>query len=147
MATGHMLTNTGKQYLMQGKWETTSGTTITAKLLQGTQNTAADTAAEVADIATFTALLANGTTECTATNYVAKTVTRVNATLDGTNDRSNLDASDIVWTALGGAVNNTLIGVAIVDGTALLSVDWFASSITTNGGDLTYAIADLYRAA
>jgi hypothetical protein len=147
MATGHMLTNTGKQYLMQGKWETGSGTTIQAKLLQGTQNTAADTAAEVAYNALFTGLIGGGTLECTATNYVAKTVSRVNATLDGANDRSNLDAADIVWTALGGATNNTLIGVAIVDGTALLSVDWFATPITTNGGDITYGITDLYRAA
>ena len=29
----------------------------------------------------------------------------------------------------------------------LISVDWFATGVTTNGGDFTYAIADLYRAA
>ena len=147
MATGHFLTNKGKQYLMQGKWETGSGTTIQAKLLQGTQNTAADTAAEVADLNLFTDIIGGGTTEATFTNYVAKTISRVNATENDASDWSALDANDIVWSLAGGAVNNTLIGLAWVDGTSLLGVDWFATPITTNGGDFTYAINDFVRAS
>jgi hypothetical protein len=147
MATGHFLTNKGKQYLMQGKWEPASGTTITARLLQGTQNTAALTAAQVADLNTFAEVTANGTSECGFTNYVTKTMTRVGATEDDTNDRSALDANDLIWTSAGGATNNTIIGLAWTDGTTLLGVDWFAAPITTNGGDYTYAINDFVRAA
>jgi hypothetical protein len=152
------LTNKGKQYLLQGKWETGSGTTIMARLISGTQNTAALTAATVADLDFVSQVFANGSVEPTSgtlTNYVPKTLTRVNATEDDTNDRSDLDASDIVWTALGGAANLTLIGLCVYDNAGgtdaskiLLSIDWFASPITTNGGDLTYAITTaLYRAA
>jgi hypothetical protein len=158
VATGHFLTNKGKQYLMQGKWETGSGTTINCALISGTQNTAALTAATVADLDFLSQVFANGSVEPTTgtlTNYARKTLSRVNATETDATDSSDLDASDIVWTALGGALNLTLIGLAFFDNAGgtdaskiLLSIDWFASSITTNGGDLTYAITTaLYRAA
>jgi hypothetical protein len=59
----------------------------------------------------------------------------------------------VVWTAAGGASNNTIYGAYFYDSTTdtndttrlLISVDFFATPITTNGGDFTYAIADLYR--
>ena len=60
----------------------------------------------------------------------------------------------MTWTTAGGATNNTLYGLFVYDATTdtndttrqLISVDWFAASITTNGGDLTYTPnTDLYR--
>ena len=157
MATGHFLTNYGKQYLLQGKFETGSGTTINCALISGPQNTAANTAALVADLNFLSSVFANGSVEPTTgtlTNYARKTLTRVNAAIDLANDRVGLDTSDVVWTALGGAANLTLIGLCWFDNAGgtdatkiLLGIDWFASSITTNGGDLTYGVTDLVRAA
>jgi len=155
MATGHFFSNRGKLRIIQGGWDSIGATAIRCALLK-VQGAAADTAVEVADLNTMNDLIVtSGCTECDFTNYVRKNLTRTNAAEDDTNDRVNMDASDIVWTAAGGATNNTIVGAAFYDATTdtndttrlLLSVDWFASSITTNGGDYTYAIADLYRAS
>jgi hypothetical protein len=152
-----MLTTKGKQYLMQGKWESGAATTVNVALISGTQNTSASTVAQVENLDFLSAVFANGSVEPTTgtlTNYARKTLTKVNATEDDANDRSALDASDVVWTALGGAANLTIIGAAIFDNAGgtdaskiLISIDWFATSVTSNGNDFTYAIADLYRAA
>jgi hypothetical protein len=155
MATGNFLTNKGKQWLMQGKWEPGSGATIGVLLLQGTQPVTMNTPALVADLNFVSDLLASTATECNFTNYGArKTLTRIGATENDVSDWSALDASDLVWaSAGGGAGNNTIIGAAFYDAAggsdatrALISVDWFALPITTNGGDYTYAINDLYHA-
>lgn len=156
MATGHWLTNRGKLLLLQGKWDSAGASAIKCGYLQSPQPAAADTAAEVADFNTVADLLVTaGATEATFTNYARFSLTRTNATEDDTNDRVNLDAGDWVIAAAGGATNNTLAGVFFYDATTdtndttrlLISVDWFASTITTNGGSLTYAINDLYRAS
>ena len=155
MATGHMLTNRGKLLLMQGKWDSLGASLIKVALLK-VQGAAADTAVEVADLNTMNDLVVTaGSTRCDFTNWVDKALVRTNATEDDTNDRVNLDAGDLVWTAAGGATNNTIVGAAFYDASVdtndttriLLSVDWFASGVPTNGGDFTYAIADLYRAS
>lgn len=155
MATGHMLTNRGKLLLMQGAWDDHTATLIRVGLCK-LQGVAADTAIEIADMNTVTDLLVTAvSTEADFTNYARKNLTRSVAAEDDTNDRVGLDAADVVWTAAGGAANNTLYGVFVYDATTdtndttrlLLSVDWFASPLTTNGGDLTYAITDLYRAS
>ena len=155
MATGHMLTNRGKLLLMQGIWDDAAASIIKMGLVK-VQGAAADTAVEVADFNTVTDLVVTaGCTKCDFTNYVDKALVRSAAAEDDTNDRVNLDAGDIVWTAAGGATNNTIVGAYFYDATTdtndttrlLLSVDWFASGVTTNGGDFTYAIADLYRAS
>lgn len=155
MATGHMLTNRGKLSLLQGKWDTVGASLIRVGLVK-VQPAGADTAAEVADLNTVNDLLVTaGATECDFTNYVRKNLSRTNASEDDTNDRVNMDASDVVWTAAGGATNNTIYGAFIYDATTdtsdttriLLSVDWFATPLPTNGGDFTYAITDLYRAS
>ncbi len=155
MATGHWPTNRGRLLITQGRWDTAAATLLRVGLLSVSQPVNADTAAKVADFNTVADLVAAGATICTATNYVAKNLARSNATEDDTNDRVNMDAADVVWTALGGATNNTLYGAYIYDaGTdtsdttrLLMSVDWFVTPLATNGGDVTYAIADLYRAA
>jgi hypothetical protein len=80
-------------------------------------------------------------------------MSRTNAAEDDTNDRVNLDAADVSFGAL--ATGQTIIGAFIYDATTdtndttrlLISVDWFAAGVPTNGGTITYAIADLYRAA
>lgn len=155
MATGHFLTNRGKFLLLQGQWDDAGATAIRCGLCK-VQGAAADTAIEVADLNTVTDLITTaGSTEADFTNYVRKNLSRTNVAEDDANDRVNMDAADIVWTAAGGASNNTLFGAFFYDATTdtndttrlLMSVDWFASSINTNGGDLTYAIADLYRAS
>ena len=155
MATGHFLTNRGKLLLMQGIWDDAAASIIKMGLVK-VQGAAADTAVEVADFNTVTDLVVTaGSTKCDFTNYVDKALVRSNAAEDDTNDRVNLDAGDIVWTAAGGATNNTIVGAYFYDATTdtndttrlLLSVDWFASGVTTNGGDFTYGIADLYRAS
>lgn len=155
MATGHMLTNRGKLLLLQGAWDDDAATLIRCALLK-VQGAAADTAVEVADLNTMNDLIVTaGCTECDFTNYARKNLSRTNAAEDDTNDRVGLDAADIVWTAAGGATNNTILGAAFYDATTdtndttrlLISVDWFAAGLPTNGGDVTYAIADLYRAS
>lgn len=156
MATGHWLTNKGKKYLIDGGWTDAAGTDIKVGLLQTSQPAAADTQIEVADLDFVSSLLVTaGATEANFTNYGGRVaLTRSAAAEDDTNDRVNMDASDVVWTSAGGATNNTLYGAFILDDTGgadtskiLISVDWFASTITTNGGNFTYAIADLYRAS
>lgn len=154
MATGHWLTNRGKLLLLQGAWDDAGSTAIKMGLLAGTQPAALDTAAEVADLDTVAGLLASAT-EATFTSYTRKDLTRSAVAEDDANDRVNLDAADVVWSPAGGATNNTVVGAFFYDATTdtddtsrlLISVDWFASSITTNGGSLTYAITDLYRAS
>jgi len=152
MATGHWLTNRGKLLLIQGDWHDLGANDIQMGLLAGSQPAALDTAAEVADIDTVAGLLAIAT-EATFTDYARKNLSRSAAAEDDGNDRVNMDAADVVWTAAGGASNNTLYGAFFFKTGAsdadrqLISVDWFASPITTNGGDLTYAIADLIRAS
>jgi hypothetical protein len=152
----HFLTNRGKLLLMQGAWDDNGASTIRMGLIRVTAPASVDTAAEIADLNTVNDLLVtNSATEANFTNYVRKNLSRTNASEDDGNDRVNLDAADVVWTDAGGASNNTLYGAFFYDATTdtddttrlLISVDWFASSITTNGGDLTYAIADLYRAS
>lgn len=155
MATGHMFTNRGKLLIVQGQWDDAGGTSIKCGICK-VQGAAADTAAEVADLDTVNDLLVtSGCTEADFTNYVRKTLTRSPAAEDDANDRVGMDASDITWTSAGGASNNTLYGVFFYDATTdtndttrlLLSVDWFASTVNTNGGDISYTISDLYRAA
>src|SRR3954462_4803466 len=94
------LTNRGKLNLLQGKWDTVGATTIKIGLLKTSIGTGADTAAEVADLNTVTDLLAaTGVVEAAFAGYVRKSLTRSNATEDDTNDRVNMDASDVTWTA------------------------------------------------
>jgi hypothetical protein len=156
MATGHWITNKGKLLLMQGAWDDNTSTTIKIGLMK-VQGAAADTQVEVADLNTVTDLIVtSGCTECDFTNYTRKSLTRTNWAEDDANDRAQAVAAAATWTAAGGATNNTIVGAFIYDATTdtndttrlLISVDWFASSITTNGGDYTYdASSGLYRAA
>lgn len=154
MATGHMLTNKGRLLLMQGQWDDAGATAIKVGLIVGTQPAAADTQAEVSDLNTVNDLLVTaGATECSVGGYARQSLTRSAVSEDDTNDRANLDASDVSFGAL--STGQTLIGAFIYDATTdtndttrlLISVDWFASGVPTNGGTITYGITDLYRAS
>lgn len=141
---------------MQGGWDDASASNIKMGLLQSPQPAGLDTLAEVSNVNFVADLVTTGTglaTECTATGYGRQSMTRTNATEDDTNDRSNLDASDVSFGALGGAVNNTIVGTFTYDegsGTdatrPVISVDWWATGVPTNGGTFTVTIADHYRA-
>ena len=154
MATGHMLTNRGKLLLMQGHWDDAGVSAVKWGMVK-VQAAAHDTAVEIADLNTVSDLVAGGSTECDFTNYARAALTRVNAAEDDANDRVGLDANDIVIAVAGGATNNTIVGVFFYDATTdtndttrlLISVDWLAAGQATNGGQITYAITDLYRAA
>ena len=154
MATGHWLTNRGKALLIEGQWVDAGASAIRMGYLQTSQPASLDTAAEVADLNTVADLLALAT-EATFTNYARQNLTRAAYVEDDTNDRINMDISDVVIASAGGATNNTLYGAFFYDATTdtndttriLLSVDWFASPQATNGGSLTYAVTDLYRAS
>lgn len=156
MATGHWFTNRGKLLLLQGAWDDDTSALIRMGLCK-VQGTAADTAVEVADLNTVNDLLVTAaSTECDFTNYVRKNLTRTNFAEDDTNDWAQAVAASVVWTAAGGAANNTILGAFFYDATTdtndttrlLLSVDWFAAGVPTNGGDFTYnPSSGLYRAA
>jgi len=152
MATGHWITAKGALFLMQGGWDDVSATNIKIGLLQSPQPATLDTLAEVSNLDFVSSLLALAT-EATATGYARQTLTRTNWTEDDTNDRANADASDVAFGALGGAVNNTIVGTFTFDeggGTdasrTLISVDWYTTGVATNGGTYTTTIADAYRA-
>jgi len=162
MATGHFLTNRGKYLLTKGEWDTAAAGAIKCGYIQAAQNAAYDTSAEVAQLNFLGQLLTTGTglaQEANFTNYPTGTrftLTRTSATEDDTNNRINFSCSTS-WTiaTAGGIVNNNLYGVFFYTtstGTTdadypLLSIDWFTSPITTNGGSLTYALNDIYRAS
>ena len=148
----HWLTNKGKLELMQGAWDDAAAGDIKVLLLTGAAAPAAiDTAAEVADVNFVTDLLnLTGVDECTGTGYARKVLTRSNATEDDTNDRVNLDAADVTYTGadFGTAYAAVFFRDTGSDATSpVYSIDIFASALVTNTGDVTYAIADVYRAS
>lgn len=104
------------------------------------------------DLATVAAILAvSGTNELSATNYARKTTTRTD-TADNTNDRANQAISaDIVWTALGGASNDTVRGVLFykegANDAARIPISYhdYGTPIPTNGGDHSIPAGDIIR--
>lgn len=156
MATGHMLTNRGRLLLVQGAWDDVASTIIRVGLVK-LQPAAADTQGEIDDMNTVADLITTaGATECDATNYVRKNLSRTNWAEDDTNNWAQAVAAAVTWTALGGASNNTIYGAFVYDASTdtndttrlLLSVDWLATPTPTNGGDWGWSpAAGLYRAA
>ena len=148
----HFLTNRGKLRLIQGVWNDTAGTDIGIGLLMGAVAPAGlDTEAEIQDLNFVSELLAvTGVDEPTDGSYArVSIITRSAATEDDTNNRVNMDASDVSF----GALDNSDIYAAfyfaegVFDAARdLLSVDLFATPVTANGGGFTYVITDTYRA-
>jgi hypothetical protein len=149
-----MMTNRGKLLHAQGLWDDGTATIIGIGLLK-VQGSLADIQTEVDDLNTVNDLIVTaGCTECNFTNYARKNLTRTNWAEDDTNNWAQAVASLLTWTSAGGATNNTIVGAYFYDKTTdtddstrlLLSVDWFASSVTTNGSDYRYdPSAGLYR--
>ena len=157
----HFLSNKGKFLLMQGHWDDAGATVIRMGLLSGAAVPAAiDTQAEINDLNTVSELLAlTGVDEPAGGWYTGQgtagrlNLTRTNAAEDDTNDRVNLDASNLTWTAA--TAGDNIYGAFWYDATTdtndttrlLMGVITFASVVPTNGSDLTLTITDLVRAA
>lgn len=90
--------------------------------------------------------------EITATNYTGgfegagrKTAT-VAVEADKTNDRVNVVVTDLTWTALGGASNDTIGGAILIkegenDAASRLIAFFDVTDTSTNGGDITLDFA------
>lgn len=151
----HWLTNKGKFLLMQGHWDDAGATVIRLGLLTGASVPAAiDTEAEIQDLNTVGELLAlSGVAETTGAWYSRKNLSRSNVTEDDTNNRANMDASDVTWTAA--TAGQTIYGAFWYDATTdtndttrlLMGLITFTSPVPTNGSDLVLTINDLVRAS
>lgn len=114
------------------------GATIKALVLK-----ASDTDAVMKDYDTIAALLGDTeVTEADFTNYARPTLASLVAAVDDTGDRMTVDAADLVFTAAGGAVNNTTTDLVIyedVDATDANAVPLclFDAVFTTDGNDVT----------
>jgi hypothetical protein len=152
MATGHWITNRGKLWLFNGGWADTGASELRMGYLKDSQPVGLDTEAEVQDLNTVADLLAIAT-EANFTNYARQTLTRGTATEDDADNRVEADISIVTIANAGGTLNNDLYGAFFytegggTDSTReLVSVDWFAAMLPTNGGNLSYDVTDLYRA-
>jgi hypothetical protein len=152
----HWISNRGKLLLAQGVWDDAGATLIRVGLLVGSAiPAAADTEAEIQDIATVTAFLAlTGVDEPTGGWYARQNLTRTNATQDDPNNRVNLDASDTTFTAAAVNGGETHIGGAFYyDATTdtndttrqFMSLATFATPVALNGSNLVLGHADVYR--
>jgi hypothetical protein len=103
---------------------------------------AAGTDAAHTDIATVSALIALGsTTEADFTNYARKVLSGVNVVVDNATDSVSVTASNVVFTAAGGATNNSAVDVVIYEhitndasSIPLVQLD---AVFTTDGNDVT----------
>jgi hypothetical protein len=149
----HYVSNRGKLLLAQGAWDDDTAALIRIGLCSGASVPATvDTQIEINPLNFVSDFLALGSVvEANFTNYARQNLTRTPASEDDGNNRINLDASDVVIANAGGAVNNTLWGGFVFEfitndaASPFISLFTFASTITTNGSNLTFAIADLYR--
>lgn len=91
--------------------------------------------------ATVGAVLAEASiSECNATDYVRKALAGMSITTTG--NKTLFDATNPVWTTLGGATNNTITWAVIydhvfddTDSIPLCAID--TNELTTNGGQVT----------
>lgn len=149
----NFITNRGKVRLMRGDWDDLAAGDILVGLLSGASvPTSIDTQAEANPLNTVADLLAlAGVTEATGAWYSRQALTRTAAAEDDTNNRVNMDASDVVWANATAGVNiwGAFVFVTGASDAArdLISVITFGSVVATNGANLTLAIADLFRAS
>ncbi len=100
-----------------------------------------------------------GTTQADATNYARVTITDsgegLQRTIDDSNDRIDIDVSDIVWTALGNGTNNNLTDLLFCydadttggDDTNIIPCTQHDFILTTQGTDVTAQVANFFRAS
>ena len=95
------------------------------------------------------------TTEANATNYVRETITNPTRTVDDSNDRIDIDVSDVVFTSLGNGTNNNLTDVLFVydsdttggNDTNIIPCTQHDFVLTTQGTDVTVQVANFFRAS
>lgn len=110
--------------------------TIKCLLTKVAASTTVDTEFDKTTLSGFTTL-----GEISATNYVRKTLT-VTVSADTTNHRGKITISNVTWSSLGGASNDTIGGILIykhiTDDTDSIPLWWHDYSTTqaTNGGDI-----------
>lgn len=119
------------------------------------KNAAADSVLK--DLDDVAAILANGSTdEADFTNYARATLASVTVTVDDANDRTEVDAADVVFSSAGGASNNTIsAGKAViyedVDTTDANAIPLVSLDVvfTTDGNDVTISFDanGFYRAS
>lgn len=122
-------------------------------------NSVADATAE--DYDTLSDVLGDaGTDEASAvTNYTRKTITDsgegLTRTVDDTNNRVDIDVSDITWTALGNGANALLSDLIFSydsdttggDDTNIIPCTQHDFVIQTDGSDVTAQVANFFRAS
>ena len=110
---------------------------IRALLIKTSGNTTTDTEEDVTLMNGFATL-----GELVATNYVRKALASEVINEDTANNRAEFDATDVVWSSLGGATNDT-IGALLVykhvtnDADSIPIAYIELTDTTTNGGDIT----------
>jgi hypothetical protein len=117
----------------------------------------AEALATLQDYDTLAAVLAGTNDECDFTNYSRKTLAGITVTVDDTNNRTDIDADNVVYTSAGGAANNTgaVAGVFYDPDTTggtdsdLVPLGFFDAVFTTNGNNLNVNVnaSGLLRAA
>lgn len=150
----HWISNRGKLLLMQGLWDDAGASAVKLGLLAGASTPAAiDTEAEFQDLNTVGELLAlTAVDEPTGGWYARASLTRSAASEDDTNNRVNMDASNVVFSSA--TAGETIYGAYWYDATTdtndttrLVCGLILFTPVPTNGSDLTLTISDLIRAS
>jgi hypothetical protein len=148
----HYLTNRGVLRLLQNKWNDTAGTVLKAGIIVGSSVPSGLTEVNIRDVNFISDLLAlTDVDEATDPSYVRQTITRTAAVEDDSNNRINMDASDIDWDTI---TNTTACAMFWFDDAGgsdsareVYGVDIFSTSVVTNGAGWIYGISDFIRAA
>lgn len=97
---------------------------------------------------------AAGNTETTATSYARiSDITPVAPAVDDTNNRVDMDATDLAFGAIGNGSNQAIVGVwtykFVTDDAGSTPISWHDLSFTTDGSSVTiqWAAAGVWRAA
>ena len=104
-----------------------------------------ETEADLIDHNDVAAMLAASNTEADFTNYERKVNLTATLTVDDTNNRAEVDLSDLTWTAAGNGSNNTLTKLIVcyeepgspTEDAALTPLTHHDFTPTTDGSDIT----------
>lgn len=104
------------------------------------------------DVDDFAALITAGATELTTGGWNRKTLTstELSVTTNDTNDRTEVDSTDLTWTAVSAGNSVALVlcyaSVASPTNAQLTPVTHHDFAITADGSDVVAQITDLFRA-
>ncbi|MEO1527991.1 MAG: hypothetical protein AAFX06_21375 [Planctomycetota bacterium] len=110
---------------------------------------AADADAILQDLTSIADILANGNTEeADFTNYGRQTLSALSQLQDQANDKTLVDANDVVFASAGGATNNNLTDAVIfhtptgvTDDSGRIPILQLDTVVTTDGNNLTIQFA------